>query len=134
MVTHKDKIKDTPTNFEQFWIEVVETHLHLKKMISFLYRRLQKDSTDSKWELEANTIIEDEEWEESWMPWHKCLSSQTWKEFIWKLRMRFFLKTPLVISNYDIKSNPLCWRRCSRDFFSLFFGGLALNYKSIGRK
>lgn len=75
LVTHQDKIKGAPTNFEQFWIEVVENHLHFKKMTSFLYRRLQMDSADSKWELEANTIIEDEEWGESWMSWHKCLSS-----------------------------------------------------------
>ncbi|KAF7646198.1 hypothetical protein LDENG_00191690 [Lucifuga dentata] len=75
-----------------------------------------------KWELEASTIIEDEEWERAWVAWHKCLSSPTWTEFGWKLRMRFF-KTPLVIANYDNKSNPLCWRGCGLmgDFSHIFW-------------
>ena len=51
----------------------------------------------AKWELETNTIIADEEWESSWVPWQKCLSSPIWREFGWKLRARYF-KTPLVIA------------------------------------
>ena len=75
-----------------------------------------------KWELEANTIIADDEWESSWMSWHKCLSSPTWREFSWKLRMRYF-KTPLVIAKYDKKYSPLCWRGCGLigDFSHIFW-------------
>lgn len=86
------------------------------------------DSTDNtldvkgKWELKVNTIIKHEEWERSWMSWHECLSSPTWKKFGWKLRMRSF-KTPIVISNNDNKSNPLYWRRYGliRDFSHIFW-------------
>lgn len=63
-----------------------------------------------KWELEANIIIADEEWESSWVSWQKCLSSPTWREFSWKLRVRYF-KSPLVIASYDNNSSP-CWRGC----------------------
>lgn len=86
-----------------------------------------------KWELEANAIIEYEEWERFWLSWLKCLSSPTWKEFGWKLRMRFF-RIPIVISKYDNKSNALCWRQCGLvgDFSHIF--GIALNCKFIGRR
>ena len=75
-----------------------------------------------KWELEANTIIADDEWESSWMSWHKCLGNSTWREFSWKLRMRYF-KTPIVIAKYDKKYSPLCWRGCGLigDFSHIFW-------------
>ncbi len=50
-----------------------------------------------------------DEWEKPWVSWHKCLNSPNWREFAWRLRMRY-CKTTLVISNCDNKSSPLCWR------------------------
>lgn len=117
--THKewDKIRKLPSNFEQFWIERAENQMQVQKIVSCLYGRIQEDLTENtldvknKWELEANTIISDIEWERSWESWHKCLSSPTWKEFSWKLRMRYF-RTPLIISSYDKRCSSLCWRGC----------------------
>lgn len=34
---------------------------------------LQTLDVKGKWKLEVNTIIEDEDWERSWMSWHKML-------------------------------------------------------------
>ena len=75
----------------------------------------------AKWELEANALIADGEWESSWVPWQKCLSSPTWREFSWKLRARYF-KTPLIIASYDSNCSPLCWRGCGiTGYFSHIF-------------
>ena len=56
------------------------------------------------------------------MLWHKCLSSPSWREFSWKLRIRYF-NSPLVISAYDRHASPLCWRRCGLvgDFSHIFW-------------
>lgn len=76
----------------------------------------------NKWELELNTLIDDSDWEYSWEEWHKCLNSPNWKEFSWKLRMRFF-KTPLIVSSYDHNTSALCWRNCGQigDFSHIFW-------------
>ena len=70
LTTHKkwDKIQNSLCNFEQYWIKAVENQNHTSKIISSLYNRIRLDLTDvtlnvrNKWELEANTIIQDEEW------------------------------------------------------------------------
>ena len=109
-------------------MEIAEYRIQTKHIISCLYSRIHMDTSidtldiKGKWELEANTIIADDEWESSWVSWHKCLSSPTWREFSWKLRMRYF-KTPLVIAKYDKKYSPLCWRGCGLigDFSHIFW-------------
>ena len=53
-----------------------------------MYGRIRMDTSvdtldvKAKWELDANTVIADEEWESSWVPWQKCLSSSIWREFV----------------------------------------------------
>ena len=130
LLKHKewDKIRDLPNNLELFWIEVVEKQNLSRKRISSLYNRIRLDTSDNtldikgKWELEANIIIADDEWVGAWVSWRKCLSSPSWREFSWKLRMRFF-RTPLVISGFDKKASPLCWRGCGLvgDFSHIFW-------------
>lgn len=67
-------------------------------------------------------VIEDKEWEESWGKWQKCLSSPNWREFSWKIRMRFF-RTPIVIANYNSKASDLCWWGCGQigDYSHIFW-------------
>ncbi|KAF7641838.1 hypothetical protein LDENG_00270620 [Lucifuga dentata] len=74
----------------------------------------------------VNTIVEDEEWEVSWKAWHRCLHSPSWREFAWKLKMRYF-KTPLEIVKYE-KYNKICWRGCGlvEDFAHVFWDCLKL--------
>lgn len=43
-----------------------------------------------KWELEMNAIIEDSKWNDIWVGCHKGINSQLWKEFDWKVKIRFF--------------------------------------------
>lgn len=63
-----------------------------------------------KWELEMNTIITDEGWEQSCREGHKVTNSPTWREFEWKIKMRFF-RTPLVSSKFGDTLGH-CWRGC----------------------
>ena len=66
---------------------MVANQIGVKGAVSNLYKRVCMDTTDNtldvkgKWEIEATTIISDDEWEESWMLWHKCLSRPSWREF-----------------------------------------------------
>jgi len=64
------------------------------------------------WELELNTVIEDEMWINICAGCHKGISSQMWKEFDWKMKIRFF-RVPLVVAKFD-STSPLsqCWREC----------------------
>ncbi|MEQ2273730.1 hypothetical protein XENORESO_008121 [Xenotaenia resolanae] len=66
-----------------------------------------------KWELEMNIVIEDKEWERVCENGHKIIHSPGWKEFDWKLKMRFF-KLPFSISKYDRSATNLCWRNCNQ--------------------
>ena len=63
-----------------------------------------------KWELEMNTIITDEGWEQSCREGHKVTNSPTWREFEWKIKMRF-IRTPLVSSKFGDTLGH-CWRGC----------------------
>uniref|UniRef100_A0A087YQ60 Reverse transcriptase zinc-binding domain-containing protein n=1 Tax=Poecilia formosa TaxID=48698 RepID=A0A087YQ60_POEFO len=123
-----DKVKESPTDFEKYWIEVVENQKDLQKIVSALYQRIRMEQEETtldvknKWELELNRVIEDTEWEKAWDSWHKCLNSPNWREFSWKIRMRFF-RTPIVIASYDNNASNLCWRKCGQigDFSHIFW-------------
>lgn len=98
-----------------------------KGAISNIYKALQHDSDDSnmkvkeKWELESNIIITDEEWEETFKAGHKLTNSPSWREFDWKVKMRYF-DTPIITSNYS-NTSKLCWRGCGLvgDFTHIFW-------------
>ena len=60
-----------------------------------------------------NVVVEDEEWEVLCEQGHKVTHSPVWKEFNWKLKMRYF-KTPSVTSKYEKNNSNLCWRNCKR--------------------
>lgn len=64
--------------------------------------------------MELNTIIEDDVWEELWKGCHKGINSQLWKEFDWKVKIRYF-NTPHMISTF-VKETlvALCWRKCGK--------------------
>lgn len=65
-----------------------------------------------KWELEANIIIEDEDWIKACENIHKTTNTPVWKEFGWKTIMRFF-RTPSIIHSFDKNKSNLCWRNCN---------------------
>ncbi len=70
ITSHKqwDIIKRSPTNVEKYFIDIIEHGLPTKNHIAHLYRKLMQDKSDDSfhikrnWELELNTIIEDDMW------------------------------------------------------------------------
>ena len=82
---------------EEYFISVIEKHLPTKKRISNIYKRLESDTSQNtdyikeKWELELNVIIEDTTWKDIWEGCHKGINSQLWKEFDWKIKIRYFV-------------------------------------------
>ena len=98
-----------------------------KGAISKLYKVLHYECNSNnkdvkeKWELEANIIICDEDWEETFKLGHSITNSPTWREFDSKVKKRYF-NTPSITSKYSNTSN-LCWRGCGRvgDFPHIFW-------------
>lgn len=95
--------------------------------ISHIYKTLEGDSKDysldnrEKWELEVNLVITDEDLKLSCRKEHKITNSPIWKEFEWKVKMRFFLI--LVTSEFGCSSNKI-WRGF----------GIIQHYLCIGKK
>lgn len=95
-----------------------------KGLISKLFKAIQGESSvnkmavKEKWELKANIIIRDIDWEETFQSGHKSTNSPAWKEFEWKVKMRYF-NTPSKYSN----TSDLCWRNCGKvgDFTHIFW-------------
>ena len=111
-------IKNAPTNMEIYFINITKHHLPSKKHVSHIYRNLLLDPSDNTfyiknmWELELNIIIEEGEWETMCIGCHKGINSNMWKDFDWKMKIRFF-KTPSVLSKFaDNTAAIYCWRRC----------------------
>ena len=91
-----------------------------------MYKVLQQESNNNvdvkeKWELEANIIITDEQWEETFKAGHKVTSSPTWRAFHWKIKIRYFI-TPSITSRYS-NTSQMCWRGCGLvgDFTHIFW-------------
>jgi len=131
ITTHKhwDIIKRSPTNVEKYFINIIEHDLPTKNHIAHIYGKLMQDQSDDtfhikiNWELELNIVIEDEMWTNICAGCHKGISSQMWKEFDWKMKMRFF-SVPLVVAKFD-STSPLsqCWRDCGMvgDYVHIFW-------------
>ena len=122
ITSHKEReaIQKNPNIIEAYFISIAEKGFPNKKHVSHLYKRLMADDSQNtwnvrdKWELELNIIIEDAVWESLCVGSHKGINSQLWKEFDWKLKIRFF-NTPFLISKYvQGPSVALCWRKCGK--------------------
>lgn len=122
LTSHKEReiVIKNPNNIEEYFISIIEKYMPTKKHVSHINKRLINDTAqntgniDKKWELELKTIIEDNIWEELCTNCHKGINSQLWKEFEWKLKIRYF-NTPLIISSYVKEpSVELCWRKCGK--------------------
>lgn len=57
-----------------------------------------------------NVIISDEQWVNSCKRGHKLTNSSNWREFGWKLKIRYF-RTPQITSKWNNTSRQ-CWRGC----------------------
>ena len=120
LTSHKEWqfLTSQSSDLEVFFIKMIKKG-DGKKIVSHLYKLLQTIVAGSslgikeKWELEMNVVIEDQIWEQVCENGHKLTSSPTWKEFIWKVNLRFF-KTPFIISKFDKTKTNLCWRQCGQ--------------------
>lgn len=80
------------------YIRLNTTHSPTKKQVSHIYKKWMLDMSDDTLhlkqprELELNTIIGDDSWENICSRCHKGIGSQLWKEFDWKVKMRFAQK------------------------------------------
>lgn len=69
-----------------------------------------------------NVVIEDQVWERICENAHKTTSSPMWKEFAWKVNLRYF-KTPFIISKLDNSKTNQCWGQCGQigDYTHVFW-------------
>lgn len=107
LTSHKEwnKLRRHPAPMELIWLKIIKEK-RSTKTVSQLYKCLQSQisgntlDTKEKWELEMNSIIEDETWEYVCEEGHRVTNSPLWKEFNWKLKMRYF-RTPLLVAKFD---------------------------------
>ncbi len=93
-------------------VNIIEHGLPTKNHVAHIYRKIMQDKSDDSfytkrnWELELNTIIENEMWLNICGSCHKGISSQIWKEFGWKMKIRFF-RVPIryVTADLQLKSD-----------------------------
>ncbi len=60
-----------PNKIEEYFINIAEKLFPTKRHVSYLYKRLITNIQNTgdikgKWELELNTIIEDDVWDDLW--------------------------------------------------------------------
>lgn len=99
-----------------------------------MYRKLMEDMSNDtlhikqQWEMELNIIIDKDLWEDICSKCHRGIGSQYWKEFDWKVKIRFF-RTPL--KTFMSKSSPKdrCWRNCG----ILIYFGTVQKYRYFGK-
>ena len=117
---HKDweDIKKAPNNIDSHFIDVSERPTPAKKQLSCIYKKLSLDMSDNtlhikrQWETELNIGMEEDIWKEICVKCHGVIQSQLWKEFDWKVKMRFF-RTPKTACPYKENSDDKCWRNCN---------------------
>lgn len=125
-----ERISKEPTKVEELFMSFTEEESK-KGLISKTYKALQYESNDNnmdvkeRWELEANVIITNDDWEETFKSGHTLTNSPTWREFEWKVKMRYF-NIPFVTAKYS-KTSDLCWRNCGMvgDFTHTVYFGIA---------
>uniref|UniRef100_A0A3B3BI18 Uncharacterized protein n=1 Tax=Oryzias melastigma TaxID=30732 RepID=A0A3B3BI18_ORYME len=93
-----------------------ESYRHLpNKTISRLYKGLQSQndnsvSAKSKWEKELNIKLSESDWHDLCKTQQTSTRSGRWKEFGWKIILRFFI-TPQIATKQQGKPK-YCWRQC----------------------
>lgn len=102
ITSHKEnkRLRRKPNDIDQYFIAISQKGFPVSRHVSHLYKRFSSDifqntyDIKEKWELESNTVIEDEVWDKLCDISHKGISSQQWREFDWKLKTRFFFILP----------------------------------------
>ena len=64
-----------------------------------------------KWEKELSINISGEAWRESLKENFESTQSKHWREFAWKISLRFFI-TPHIIGKTSTVAGSGCWRGC----------------------
>ena len=117
LTKHKewDKILE-PTPIEEFLMKL-QTGNGDKKIIGHFYQiflGMNLNNTlqiKGRWEIEMNTDIPQDIWEEICTEAHLVTNSNSWREFKWKVISRFF-RTPETVAKMGPKHSNKCWRNC----------------------
>ena len=117
LLKHKDWDKVTkPTLIEELLIKV-QTKKWDKKIISYCYQIFLSMNLNNtaqvkeRWEIEINSNISHDMWEEICTEVHMVTNSNVWREFKWKVVMRFF-RTPEITAKFSTTHSNKCWRNC----------------------
>ena len=93
------------------------THTHTHKVLSRFYQEFlllnpnNSGQIKERWEVEMQQEISKENWELICSEAHLVTSSNTWREFRWKVLTRFF-RTPHIVAKMGPTHSNKCWRSC----------------------
>ena len=94
--------------------------MSVKHQISALYNILERDNKPEelkekiRWQEELDLTVSELDWENLSLSSHKTTASQFWREYAWKLQMRYFL-TPIQQAKFNHSVTPSCWRECGEN-------------------
>lgn len=101
-----------------------------KKLVSRLYcsmqasKNLSTEYIKQKWEKESDSQITEEDWTGICETQITTTNLRSWREFVWKNLVRFFITPKLTALQTGTQSRGLCWRQCGSsmaDHFHIFW-------------
>ncbi len=116
-IIRKKENWQNPKWHRTIFISISEKRLPVGKHVSHLYKRLLTDMVGNtynikeKWEIEANTIIEDELWDKLCHRCHKGIIVNSGRNSTGKLKCVIFI----LLGLFKFCKRPLCslcWRQC----------------------
>lgn len=79
----------------------------------------------NKWENELSCNISPADWEQMCKKIHVTTNSKYWKEYTWKIIIRYF-NTPQIQSKYKKNITPRCWREQMANHSHIFWSCKAI--------
>uniref|UniRef100_A0A3P8SZA0 Reverse transcriptase domain-containing protein n=1 Tax=Amphiprion percula TaxID=161767 RepID=A0A3P8SZA0_AMPPE len=118
LTKHKewDKVLE-PTPIEESLLKLL-TGNESKKIIGCFYHTFSDMTFNNtlqikrRWETEMNADIPEDTWDEICTEAQLVTNSNSWREFKWKVIMRFF-RTPAILSKLGPAHSSTCWRNCA---------------------
>lgn len=105
-----------PSPIEEIFLKTFQSNSS-PKLISHFYNAFMSFNTNAtldikaRWEAETGTQISEDTWEEVFGEAHLVTNSGLWREFKWKVVMRYF-RTPEIIAKMKPTNPDTCWRNC----------------------
>lgn len=105
-----------PSPIEELVLKL-QTETECRKIIGQFYHVFSGMTTNNtlpikrRWETEMNVDITEDKWIEICTEAHLVTSSNSWREFKWKVIIRFF-RTPDIVAKMGPAYSDACWRNC----------------------